>query len=56
MIEHCSECDIETDHAVHIERRAEGGTEETAQYAVEPYRVTVCEECEHETATRMNAQ
>ena len=54
MREHCETCNAETDHDVRIERREEGGTEETAQFSREPYRVATCEDCGETRSKRMN--
>ena len=56
MREHCETCAAETDHDVRIERREEGGAEETAQFSREPYRISTCTDCGFESELRMNTQ
>lgn len=54
IIEYCQHCGDETVHRVRIELRTESSTEENAEFSREPYRITVCEECEAKTTQRMN--
>jgi len=50
----CADCGGETLHDVQVEIRTESDQEENSEFSREPYRVSVCQSCESETATRMN--
>ena len=52
--ENCSDCGGETIHDVRVEIRTESDQQENSEFSREPYRVSVCQDCESETATRMN--
>lgn len=52
--EECDECEAETPHAVRVEVRTENPDADVPAASREPYRVTECETCGHETTTRMN--
>ncbi|UIP01118.1 hypothetical protein Hbl1158_07160 [Halobaculum sp. CBA1158] len=54
VTESCVDCGGETTHDVRVEIRTESRTEENAEFSREPYRITTCDECGTETATRMN--
>jgi len=54
MAEECPECETETAHSVDLQIRTESTKAENAQFSREPYRVSTCRVCGHETALRMN--
>ncbi|MFC7136632.1 hypothetical protein [Halobaculum litoreum] len=54
VTERCVDCGGETTHDVRVEIRTESEKEENAEFSREPYRITTCNECGAETATRMN--
>jgi hypothetical protein len=56
ILEHCEECGGERPHTVSIEILQESTDEHKAEYSREPYRVSVCEECETTERLRMNNQ
>ncbi|SHH52302.1 DUF7835 family putative zinc beta-ribbon protein [Halobaculum gomorrense] len=54
VTERCGACGGETTHDVRVEIRTESQKEENAEFSREPYRITTCNECGAENATRMN--
>jgi len=54
MDEHCDDCGNQTRHEVRVELRTESTDPENAAFSREPYRVSMCRRCGHETSTRMN--
>jgi len=50
----CDDCERETPHEVHIEKRAENPESEMASASRQPYRVTECQNCGNETERRMD--
>ncbi|QZX99773.1 hypothetical protein [Halobaculum rubrum] len=54
VTERCVTCGGKTTHGVRVEIRTESQKEENAEFSREPYRITTCNECGVETATRMN--
>lgn len=57
--EHCPQCERTTPHRVRIEIRTTGSGETerrgTTKYSRDPYRVSVCAECEYVDAERISA-
>lgn len=56
FLEECSSCGRETPHSVSIEIRQESTKQNHVEYSREPYRVSVCEECDTTERLRMNDQ
>jgi len=54
MTERCEQCKHETPHDVSVQIRTESTKKENAEFSREPYRVTKCLTCGHETSQRMN--
>lgn len=54
VFEYCEDCGTETHHSVGIQIREE--SQERVGYSREPYRVSVCDQCETTTRVRMNNQ
>jgi hypothetical protein len=54
LTEWCDACGRETHHDVRIKIRTESTKEENAKFSREPYRVSVCQSCEHEQVARVN--
>lgn len=50
--EECDDCGDVTKHDIRVEIREAG----KSGYSREPYRVTECQECGHETAKRMGGR
>lgn len=55
-VEYCEQCQCETQHSVSIAIREEAPGASQVSYSREPYRVTVCKQCETEIEVRMNDQ
>jgi predicted RNA-binding Zn-ribbon protein involved in translation (DUF1610 family) len=52
--EPCPDCGAETPHEVRVEIRTESSKTENAEFSREPYRVSTCVSCGHESIQRMN--
>ncbi len=53
-VEYCECCRSETKHTVYIDILEESSEGPHVSSSREPYRVTVCEQCDTETEVRMN--
>ncbi len=54
MTEDCNACGRDTPHKVALKLLTESDKPENAKFSREPYRVSTCMNCGHETTLRMN--